>query len=430
MNSPDAHARVLHVTSLEDVKSKLGGAPAIFLSAGVPYKRSPPHGVVADEFSRRVRQNDAYMAAAAPEETIRSAVVLLTRDILRRGMRLVFGAQPAIGAMVLSIGRDVVPEDERDQPRILIFQSGYFEGQLPGSTLDLAAWETGLLVFTPEVPADQQPNEVQRRDDSLKRMRELMVCVPNLCAGIFIGGMEGVEEEAVLFRRHNAGKPMFPLVSTGSAARLLYQKAPQDYVSLFDAVATPQQPVSYSLIAHDILERIAPDSRTAPPDASASVAEDKKMAAPFTPDSPAVIAHISMLQGIINRLANNSASCKTWCFTLVAALVTLTGTAGKPEVIAVVIVPLVIFGFLDASYLAQERAYRALFRRMVGNLHEGKYTLQDTFEANAPMESGARWRAFRSWSVAPMYLTLAVLAAIAYWSGWLKILAPAATAAL
>ena len=33
-------------------------------------------------------------------------------------------------------------------------------------------------------------------------------------------------------------------------------------------------------------------------------------------DSPAVTAHINLLQGIINRLANNSASCKTWCLPL------------------------------------------------------------------------------------------------------------------
>jgi hypothetical protein len=28
-------------------------------------------------------------------------------------------------------------------------------------------------------------------------------------------------------------------------------------------------------------------------------------------DNPAVTAHINLLQGVINRLANNSAACKT-----------------------------------------------------------------------------------------------------------------------
>lgn len=145
---------------------------------------------------------------------------------------------------------------------------------------------------------------------------------------------------------------------------------------------------------------------------------------PFKPDNPAVMAHITMLQGIINRLANNSASCKTWCFTLVAGLVTLTGAAGKPGVIVVVIVPLVIFGFLDASYLAQERAYRDLYARILGKVHDGSYALADTFDARAPMKPGARIKAFFSWSVAPMYLTLIVLAVLAHACGWLAALTP------
>ena len=37
----------------------------------------------------------------------------------------------------------------------------------------------------------------------------------------------------------------------------------------------------------------------------------------------AVQAHISMLQGIINRMAGNSANCKNWTVTLVAAMLVL-----------------------------------------------------------------------------------------------------------
>ena len=37
-------------------------------------------------------------------------------------------------------------------------------------------------------------------------------------------------------------------------------------------------------------------------------------------ENSAVQAHISMLQGIINRMAGNSANCKNWTVTLVAAM--------------------------------------------------------------------------------------------------------------
>jgi hypothetical protein len=50
-------------------------------------------------------------------------------------------------------------------------------------------------------------------------------------------------------------------------------------------------------------------------------------------DSPAVMAHINLLQGIINRLANNSACCKTWCLALVGALLSLAGATHPPVVV-------------------------------------------------------------------------------------------------
>lgn len=45
-------------------------------------------------------------------------------------------------------------------------------------------------------------------------------------------------------------------------------------------------------------------------------------------ESPAVQGYLSMLQGIINRMVGNSASCKTWTATLVAAQLALL--VGKP----------------------------------------------------------------------------------------------------
>lgn len=260
MNPDDVHARVLHVTSKEDVRQQLDGPPAIFLSAGIPYVREPAQNVTPAERASRARRNERFMAAAAPEETIDAAVVLFAREVLSRGMRLVFGAQPAVSEMLLSIGSDVVAAAPQRKPRILIFQSKYFEGKLPGSTLDLAAWDAGLLVFTPEVSRRQQPVEVKRREESLHRMRELMVSVPNLCAGVFIGGMEGVEAEEAIFRRHHPGKPTFPIASTGSAARFLFERAPAAYPDSLSKTPSPDDPVSYTLIAGDILDRVAPAS--------------------------------------------------------------------------------------------------------------------------------------------------------------------------
>lgn len=142
-------------------------------------------------------------------------------------------------------------------------------------------------------------------------------------------------------------------------------------------------------------------------------------------DNPAVITHMTLLQGVINRLAGNSASCKTWCIALVAALVSLTGATRVPGIIGIALVPVLIFGFLDASYLAQERAYRNLFSDLIKKVRSGKYSIGDVFDAGTTMTLSARISAYFSWSVAPIYLTLLALGALAHCMGWLDLLSPA-----
>ena len=140
-------------------------------------------------------------------------------------------------------------------------------------------------------------------------------------------------------------------------------------------------------------------------------------------DNPAVTAHITLLQGIINRLANNSASCKTWCLTLVAALLSLAGAARAPAIVTFVLVPIVVFGYLDSMYLAQERAYRLLYARIVDAIRSGSYGLTDAFDARAPLKRGAFWSALVSWSVFPLYLGLIVTYLVVHFTGWLRVLA-------
>ena len=70
-------------------------------------------------------------------------------------------------------------------------------------------------------------------------------------------------------------------------------------------------------------------------------------------DNPAVIAHVDMMQGIINRLAGNSKSCKQWCILVVSAILTLT--ARDADVFLLRLTPVIMFCFLDCFYLNLER---------------------------------------------------------------------------
>lgn len=244
------NVRKVHIRDAADLQNKLQGPPAVFLSASIPYQRPVPQGMKPAERKRFVDTNKRYVEAARPVQ-IRSAVVALTRSLLMRGMRLVFGAHPAISPIVLSVARDL--QTEGTDPRIIIFQSQYFESELPASTLDLASWEAGLLVFTPVVR--EGARRESWRKPSLDLMRELMVSTPNLRAALFIGGMEGVAAEATLFRKHNPGKPVIPLASTGSAAAELWEDSEQWEVTpkAESPLAHLQYNPSYSLVAEHIL---------------------------------------------------------------------------------------------------------------------------------------------------------------------------------
>ncbi len=143
-------------------------------------------------------------------------------------------------------------------------------------------------------------------------------------------------------------------------------------------------------------------------------------------DSPAVMAHINLLQGIINRLANNSASCKTWCLALVGALLSLAGATHSPVVAYFTIVPVLIFGFVDTMYLTQETAYRALYGGIVTSVRQQKYKLDDAFEARAPWTSSDVCHATKSWSIWPIYGGLIVIYIVASIHGWTPLLTVAA----
>jgi len=135
-------------------------------------------------------------------------------------------------------------------------------------------------------------------------------------------------------------------------------------------------------------------------------------------DNPATMAHVNLLQGIINRLANNSTSCKTWCLALVSALIGLAGANKSLEIASYALLPVLLFGCLDAMYLAQERAYRQLYRKVVDKIRAGKYVLGDAFETDARFGLSGFFRALLSWAVFPIYLGLIVAYVVARHTGW------------
>ena len=76
------------------------------------------------------------------------------------------------------------------------------------------------------------------------------------------------------------------------------------------------------------------------------------------------IEELKIIQDIIKRMAFNSFMLKGWAVTLIVATLLLKGD--KYQVL-IAFIPLVIFWFLDAYFLQQERLYRELYKWVVVN---------------------------------------------------------------
>ena len=75
--------------------------------------------------------------------------------------------------------------------------------------------------------------------------------------------------------------------------------------------------------------------------------------------------HLTLVQGVVNRLAGNSFSLKGWSVTLVSALLALAAKDAEPRLVAVALLPALTFWGLDGYFLAQERLFRRLYARLI-----------------------------------------------------------------
>jgi len=189
---------------------------AVFLSASIP-----------------VPQRDPRYHSTADIAAIREAVVALATVVLPNGP-LLFGGHPAISPLILLIAQQFSTAD-----RVIIYQSDFFRNVVPKESLAFPA-----ITWTPLVPGDLPA--------SLARMRQTMLTDHRIRAGVFIGGMEGVEDEYEIFRRIHPNLPAYAIASTGAAARVVFDRHP-------DQPPDPQfRPALQNDLVYDALFRSLP----------------------------------------------------------------------------------------------------------------------------------------------------------------------------
>ena len=71
--------------------------------------------------------------------------------------------------------------------------------------------------------------------------------------------------------------------------------------------------------------------------------------------------HLEFVQGVINRMGQNSFLIKGWTVTLVSALFALAAKDTNQKFVIVAYFPTLVFWLLDSYYLYQERLFRKVY---------------------------------------------------------------------
>jgi uncharacterized membrane protein len=110
-------------------------------------------------------------------------------------------------------------------------------------------------------------------------------------------------------------------------------------------------------------------------------------------ESPAVQAHLTITQSVIQRMASNSSSCKAWCITLVSAILVIVADKSKAHYSLLAMIPTVLFLALDAYYLSLELRIRAAYNAFIEKLHKGRLQVSDLYVVKP---AGSAFKAFGS----------------------------------
>ena len=165
------------------------GMKNIFLSASIPLQeRDPEYIETADIIA------------------IRDAVIALTTVVLPRH-RLIWGGHPSITPLIYHVMEKL---NLNIQEHITLYQSRFFEKYFPEDNNKFKN-----IVLT---------DVIDDRESSLLHMRHRMLDDFEFSAGIFIGGMEGVEEEYDMFIEKHPKALVLPIASTGAGAKKIYDE--------------------------------------------------------------------------------------------------------------------------------------------------------------------------------------------------------------
>lgn len=182
----------------------------IFLSASIP-----------------LPERDTKYFKTADVVAIRDAIIALTTVVLPKH-KLIWGGHPSITPLIYyvmaKLGMNI-------QEHVKLYQSLWFKESFPADNEKFKN-----IVFT---------EKLSDIPSSINLMRERMLTENEYSAAVFIGGMDGIEDEYQLFAKFHPNALILPIASTGGATRILYNNLPSEkknlrllkdygYMSLFE----------------------------------------------------------------------------------------------------------------------------------------------------------------------------------------------------
>ncbi|RLP92797.1 hypothetical protein [Micromonospora sp. CV4] len=134
--------------------------------------------------------------------------------------------------------------------------------------------------------------------------------------------------------------------------------------------------------------------------------------------------HLDYIQAVVTRMSSASSAAKGWLLPVVTATYGYALTQDANLVAALGVAAALLFGFLDANYLRQEKAYRRLYDAVARGTRKVPLFSLDPSDADDPIPFAAtrrqkirrrlgRWfpdaTVWLSWSVAPFYGALVAI---------------------
>jgi hypothetical protein len=122
------------------------------------------------------------------------------------------------------------------------------------------------------------------------------------------------------------------------------------------------------------------------------------------------LAHLEMIQGIVNRLSHNSFLLKGWSVVIVSALLALSANQINSAFSVIALLPALVFWALDGYFLGMERR----FRHHYDNVRKLENDEQVTFSMAPPGGGFGEWvKATFSKTLIPFHFTIVVAILVA-----------------